>query len=341
VESAIINLGYQSVVRSGLPKLLHSTIFRNQLTILMYHAIISKPLTVHDWCFVDLSSFISQIQYLKKNFELLSLSDAVRRLKNGKISRPTAVVTFDDGFQSNYDLAFPILREVGVPATIFLVTGLVNTDDTVWFCRLNQTLTKTKKLALEWNGCTFDLSDPLSKAEAAVIMQAKLKEFSHPDLLTAVRWITRELGDEPTCPIPAGSPFRMLNGEAIAEMAASGLIEFGAHTHSHAILSQLSLDEQRNEIERSINAVHELTCRPCELFAYPNGRARDYDGESVKILEECGVDASVTSIQEPNDRMTPPLELRRYAVGADMSPAYIQLKVHHMIAHAKRILRWG
>jgi peptidoglycan/xylan/chitin deacetylase (PgdA/CDA1 family) len=341
-----MNLGYRSIARSGLPKLLHRmillprVILRNHLAILMYHAVISTPLTVHNWCFVDKSSFISQIQYLKKHFEILSLSDAARRMKNEGISRPTAVVTFDDGFQNNYDLAFPILREIGVPATIFLVTGLVNTDDTVWFCRLNQTLTKTKKLAFEWNGYRFDLSDPLSKAGAAAIIQEKLKEFPHPDLLTEVRWITRELGDEPTSPIPVGSPFRILNGEAIREMAASGLIEFGAHTHNHAILSQLSLDEQRNEIYRSIKAVHELTGRPCELFAYPNGQVRDYDGESMKILEEYGVHVSVTTIEGPNGRMTPLMELRRYGVGADMSLAYFQLKANHIIVHAQRMLRW-
>src|SRR5215510_3787918 len=280
MESTIVSIGYQSVVRSVLPKLLHRMILlhravlRNQLTILYYHAIISTPLAVHNWCFVDKSSFISQIQYLKNHFEVLPLSDAVRRLKNGRISRPTAVVTFDDGFQNNYDLAFPILREMGVPATIFLVTGLVNTDDTVWFCRLNQALTKTKKLAFEWHGDRFDLSHPLSKAEAATIIQEKLKEYPHPDLLAEVCWITRELGDEPTAPIPVGSPFRILSGKAIREMAASGLIEFGAHTHNHAILSKLSLDEQRNEIYRSVKAVHELTGRPCELFAYPNGRVQ-------------------------------------------------------------------
>jgi peptidoglycan/xylan/chitin deacetylase (PgdA/CDA1 family) len=159
--------------------------------------------------------------------------------------------------------------------------------------------------------------------------------------LTAVRRIIRELGDEPTCPIAVGSPFRMLNSKAITEMAASGLIEFGAHTHTHAILSQLSIDEQRNEIERSIKAIRELTGRSCQLFAYPNGGARDYDGESMKILEEYGVHASVTAINEPNDRMTPPMELRRYGIGADMSPAYFQLKAHHIIAHAQGMLRWG
>jgi polysaccharide deacetylase len=158
VESTIMSLGCQTVLRLGLPKLLHRTILRNQLTILMYHAIVLKPLAVRDWCFLNISSFINQIQYLQKNFQIIPLSDAVKRMKNGGISRPTAVVTFDDGFQSNYDLAFPILRDAGIPATIFLATGLVNTDDTVWFCRLNQALTKTKKLALEWNGYISDFS---------------------------------------------------------------------------------------------------------------------------------------------------------------------------------------
>jgi peptidoglycan/xylan/chitin deacetylase (PgdA/CDA1 family) len=342
----IIDLVNLPVIRLMLHKslhgmfFLHRTFFPTRLTILMYHGIISIPLTVRNWCFLDKSSFISQMQYLKKHFEILPLSEAAKRIKNEGISRPTAVVTFDDGFQNNYDLAFPILREMGVPATIFLVTGLVNTDDTVWFCRLNQTLTETKKLAFEWHGDRFDLSHPFSKAEAAAIIQEKLKEYPHPDLLAEVRWITRELGEEPTAPIPVGSPFRVLSGEAIREMAASGLIEFGAHTHNHAILSQLSLDEQRNEIYRSVKAVQELTGRPCELFAYPNGRVQDYDGGSMKILEECGVHASVTTIEGPNGRMTPLVELRRYGVGADMSLLHFQLKANHIIAQAQRMLRW-
>jgi peptidoglycan/xylan/chitin deacetylase (PgdA/CDA1 family) len=343
---SIMHLGDLPVIRLGLytslygMAILYRTFFPSHLAILMYHGIISTPLVVRNWCFLDRSFFISQIQYLKKYFQLLSLSEAVKRMKNGGISRPTAVVTFDDGFQNNYDLAFPILREMGVPATIFLVTGLVNTDDTVWFCRLNQTLTKTKRLAFEWHGDRVDLSDPLSKAEAAEIIQEKLKEYPHPDLLAEVRWITRELGDEPTAPIPVGSPFRILSGEAIREMAASGLIEFGAHTHNHAILSRLSLGEQRNEIYRSVKAVHELTGRPCQLFAYPNGRGQDYDGGSMKILEECGVRASVTTIEGPNGMMIPLMELRRYGVGADMSLPHFQLKANHIIAQAQRMLRW-
>jgi hypothetical protein len=60
----------------------------------------------------------------------------------------------------------------------------------------------------------------------------------------------------------------------------------------------------------------------------------------MKILEEHGVHVSVTTIEGPNGRMTPLMELRRYGVGADMSLAYFQLKANHIIVHAQRMLRW-
>lgn len=313
----------------GLPRLLHRTLLQDQVSIVVYHAVTRTPLKVHNWCFVDESSFRSQMRYLKKHFEVISLSEGVEQMRNGRIRRPTVVITFDDGFQNNYDVAFPILHEAGLPATIFLTTALVNTDDTVWFCRLNRALAKTSKPSLEWDGRRLDLSGPGAKAETAATIQATLKAFHHYQLLVELRRIILELGDAPDCPIEVGSPFRMLDHEAIAEMAASGLVEFGAHTQTHAILSHLSPEERHEEIVRAVTAVHELTGRPCELFAYPNGRAEDYDVDTIGTLEACGVRAAVTTIEGPNDAMTPVMELRRYGIGAHLSMANFRSKVHH------------
>jgi peptidoglycan/xylan/chitin deacetylase (PgdA/CDA1 family) len=297
--------------------------------IFMYHGVIKSPLKVYDWCFIDEPLFRGQVEYFKRHFEVIPLSKAVDRLMNGEIYQPTAVITFDDGFQNNYDIAFPILREAGLPATIFLVTGLVNTSNTVWFCRLNHAVAETRKTSLEWNDCSFDLSGPRSKAEAVSKIKARLKEFPHPKLLNELRMIILELGDDPDRPIEVGSPFRMLSHDAIKEMDTSGLIEFGAHTHSHAILSLLSPRERHDEIERSVTAILELTGRPCGLFAYPNGRVQDYDFGIIKILESYGIRASVTAIEGSNDGMTPVMELRRYGIGANMSMTNFRLKVHH------------
>lgn len=309
--------------------------FKNQLTIFLYHAVIRSPLNFYDFCFLDESSFRDQVKYIKRHFEVIPLSEAVERLMNGKLKRRTAVITFDDGLQNNYEVAYPILRKEALPATIFPVTGLVNTRNTVWFCRLIHALAETSKTSFDWDGLTFDLTESVSKAKSAAAILARLKEFSLPELLAELRGIIMSLGEDPDSPIEDDSPFRMLSHEAITEMLYSGLIEFGAHTHSHGILSLLSKEECRFEIEQSLNTIHELKGSTCKLFAYPNGRPQDYNSETIEALNACGVLAAVTSISGTNDEMTPVMELKRYAVGANWGLEKFKKKVHHIIAQGQ------
>ncbi|MBI1878348.1 MAG: polysaccharide deacetylase family protein [Chloroflexi bacterium] len=317
------------LTQTMLPKLLHQTLLRDQLTILMYHAVIRTPLEVPNWCFIDEAAFRSQVKYLKRHFEVVHLSQAVGQLRNGGIHKPTAVITFDDGFQNNYDVAFPILCEAGIPATIFLTTGLVNTNDTVWFCRLNRALAKTSKPSFEWDGSKFDLAEARSKSEMAAAIQGQLKKLHNAELLSELRRIIVALGDDPDCSMEADSPYRMLSREAIMEMTASGLIEFGAHTHTHAILSRLPHEEQQKEITQSVTITEELTGRSCKVFAYPNGSAQDYDKETLKILQGCDIRAAVTTIEGPTDGMTPVMEMKRYGIGPNLSMNDFRQKVHH------------
>jgi len=332
MSSGIYNLGCELIAKTKVPQLFHRLAYRDELSIIMYHGIIRSPLVVGDWCFVDENSFKMQIAYLKKHFEIISLSEAVERMRNGGIKRPTAVITFDDGYQNNFDVAFPILYREKIPATIFLTTGLINTNDTVWHCRFNIALSQTRRPRIEWIGFEFDLSTLDQRAKASVAIQESLKKLEYSQFITATRNIILQLGDEPDEPIEIGSPFRMLDKNAIAEMTASGLIEFGAHSHHHAILSQLADGQRYNEIRQSIDTVYELTRRPCRYFAYPNGRAEDYNIETIRDLETCGIQIGVTTISGPNNRLTPSMELRRYGVGADLPMAEFQVMVHHFIS---------
>jgi len=336
IRSSIYNFGSEVIARTKIPQLFHSLAYQDELTVIMYHGIIKDPLMVNEWCFVEEHSFRLQIAYLKKHFEIISLSEVVERMRSGGIKRPTAVVTFDDGYQNNFDVAFPILLREGIPATIFLTTGLINTNDTVWYCRFNIALSQTRRPHIEWNGFKFDLSTLDLKAKASVAVQESLKKLEQSQLMTTLRNIILRLDGDPDCSIETNSPFRMLDETAIAEMAGSELIEFGAHTHNHAILSQLSDKERYNEIRQSIDTVYELNGRPCRYFAYLNGRAEDYNIETIRDLETCGIQIGVTTISGPNNRVTPAMELRRYGVGADLPMAEFQLMVHHFISKVHR-----
>jgi len=282
-----------------------------------------------------------QIDYLKKHFEIIALSEAVERMRSGEIKRPTAVITFDDGYQNNFDVAFPILFKEKIPAAIFLTTGLIDTNDTVWHCRLNLALSQTRRPRIERNGFKFDLSTLDLKAKASTTIQENLKGLPHPRLMARMRDIILELDGDPECSTEIGSPYRMLNKNAIAEMVASELIEFGAHTHQHAILSRLSEEERFNEIRQSIDAVYELTGRPCRCFSYPNGRMQDYDLESINHLKACGIQMAVTTTAGPNNRTTPVMELRRYGIGADLPMAEFHLTVGHFYYKSIQLLRRG
>jgi len=331
VRRSSYTLGSKIIAKTRIPQLFQKLAYRRELTIIMYHGIIRSPLAVSDWCFVDEKSFSMQIAYLKKHFEIMSLPEAVERMRSGGIERPTAVITFDDGYQNNFDVAFPILFKEKIPVTIFLATGLIDTNDTVWYCRINLALSQTGRPQIDRSGFKFDLSTLDLKAKASTVIQESLKGLPHSRLMASVRDIILELGGDPECSTEVGSPYRMLNKDAIAEMVASGLVEFGAHTHQHAILSRLSEEERFNEIRQSIDAVSELTRRPCRCFSYPNGRMQDYDLESINHLRACGIQMAVTTTTGPNNRMTPTMELRRYGIGADLPMAEFQLRVHHFL----------
>lgn len=98
------------------------TILRKPASILMYHSVghNGESFTVTP------EAFRSQMRYLKINgYKVMSLQDLISAHTSGKIPDRAVAITFDDGYEDNFTEAFPILREFGLSATIFLVTGLV------------------------------------------------------------------------------------------------------------------------------------------------------------------------------------------------------------------------
>jgi peptidoglycan/xylan/chitin deacetylase (PgdA/CDA1 family) len=278
------NLISRTIGQGRLPRLLQRALSLKGVTVLMYHALVERPLAVSDWCFVDRDSFHCQMAYLKRHCRVVPLGEVHKWLE---AREPAVALTFDDGFESVYTTAYPILQDLGMPATIFLVTGLIGSDETVWFCRLNEALGRTPCPRLAVDGQSYDLSTNAARRTAGEAIQKRLKRYPQRQLLERMNSLLVSLGEPPDKPIPPGFPYRMLDCAAIQAMAASGLIEFGAHTVSHAILSHLSPSDRMHEIRQSLQDVERLTGKSCHLFAYPNGSLEDF-GETDKAAN-CAV----------------------------------------------------
>jgi peptidoglycan/xylan/chitin deacetylase (PgdA/CDA1 family) len=320
VRSLARHACYAAARRLGVWTAVRRALCAQRVTILTYHAVVREPLAIPDSCFLDEASFAAQIDYLQRHFDLIPLSAVARRLDDGtRPDRPAIAITFDDGYQNNVEVAWPWLRRAGVPATIFLATDFVGSDDLIWSWRLLRALAGTTVTAVQWEGTTIPLDTTTARRQAMRVLVNSLKRMPQPRLLETMRPLLRALGDDPERPVESGSPFRMIERTAVRELAQSGLIDFGAHTCSHAILSVLSDEEQEHEVRGSLAAVGGLTGRACTLFAYPNGRAEDYSPATVDLLRRCGVTAAVTTIKAPLDRAADPLQLPRLGVRAGIT----------------------
>lgn len=100
----------------------------SEIPVLMYHSIAKEK---GNGLRVPKEIFREQMQYLKdNNYITLTLDELYSRLESGKKIRDNSVViTFDDGYEDNYKEAYPILKEYGFNATIFVITSFIDKGD--------------------------------------------------------------------------------------------------------------------------------------------------------------------------------------------------------------------
>ncbi len=91
------------------------------LSILMYHSVSDSGA----FFAVSPEKFREQMKYIRDSgFDCVFASDITGRLQTGKLAR-TVCVTFDDGYEDVYTNAYPVLKSLGIKATVFLITDQI------------------------------------------------------------------------------------------------------------------------------------------------------------------------------------------------------------------------
>lgn len=277
--------------------------------ILTFHRVSS----VLDSFFPGLSVevFARQMEYLAARYSVVDLGSLLSQLDRGEsIPRNAVALTFDDGYRDNYEIAFPVLRRLGLPATIFLSTDFVNGKDILWNDKVCFALkySKRRDLQMRFGGEErhFDLNSPEQRLAAAHEILRYLFHVQHSErqsfiaqLLTELQ--VRDFGD---------LWYSMLTWDQVRSMKKEA-ISFGAHTVTHPILSRLPRNEAAEEILRSKHEIESQLQTDIQLFAYPVGRAIDFNDDVKSAVRAAGFRAAVTTIFGTNTGTTDRFELRR------------------------------
>ncbi len=269
--------------------------------VLMYHGVCDNTACQGDWLQLPVAVFEEQMEYLANHCDVVSLMDAINDTPTRRNHRgPKVVITFDDGYYNNYEYAYPILKRLNLPATIFLVTDFINTDRLFWYDRLQTAV-----------------APHVSPGKVGDLI-ASFKRHHPRD----VDYLVDKYLDDMEFVVPADAyrNYSILDLPSIREMAGTHLISYGSHTASHELLTNLDTFEEITTTLRRSKFTLEGVPNAIPVICYPNGW---YNSQVIEAAEMLGYKAGIraerndTGIWEPPEHGSATPQIPRWGIGQD------------------------
>lgn len=261
----------------------------DRLCVLNYHRILAQP----DPLFDDeptVETFRWQMRLLARYFNVLTLPEAIARLGAGRLPPRAVCITFDDGYRSTHDLALPVLNEFGLPATVFVSTAYLDSG-TMWNETIADAVRRLPDGAVDLSAAGLgvrELRTGTNRRDLLNELTAHAKYLPPPERLALTERLMAMVGG-------GRGDGLMLTPEMIRTMAAQRF-EIGAHTVSHPILTSLTDEAARHEIEQGKRDLEAITGTPVRYFAYPNGKVgKDFDERHKEMVRAAGFTAAFST----------------------------------------------
>ncbi len=269
--------------------------------ILLYHRILddhseylNKGSVVHH----PIKHFKKGIPYLRGNYQILGMDEVVHHMRMDiGFEKPSLAITFDDGYLDNYTLAYPVLKKYGVVATLYLTTGLIGTSERSWTDRIELSFLKTKEdsfsLPAIFGNHKVQIKTKKEKEQANIKVSEALKLMPDGERKKLMRELFEVLKLDGNG-LENQTSRLMLNWDEVQKMAKDGIL-IGSHSHTHPILSQMPLQDAKEEIFNSKKIIEDNLGMKVKHFAFPNGREEDFSEELRGYCREIGFE-SVASV---------------------------------------------
>jgi peptidoglycan/xylan/chitin deacetylase (PgdA/CDA1 family) len=271
------------------------------------------------------------VKWMSSIYDILPLEDVCLALIEGRALKNVTALTFDDGYANNHDYAFPVLKEMHVPFTIFLSTGFIDTDFTMWNDKVELAVSTAQpgRTVGALLPAPLTLRTEADRQAAVTGLKEALKSMPADKVGAAVEGLYEELRVDPRH--PALGNVRFMTSAQIAEMSEWG-VTFGSHTVTHPILSRESLGRVRAELRDSKAWIESLTGRDVRLFAYPNGRYEDFNEAVKQELRDAGYTAALTTVPGLAAPGDDPFEIRRISADGRWSHEMFEARVSGVLS---------
>lgn len=306
---------------------------QKKAVVLMYHRIASPA--VDPWQLsVSAENFEAHLRVLQQEGNVVSISELVQSIEQKSLKKNVICITFDDGYEDNYLHALPLLAKYDCPATFFIASGLIDSNEPYWWDALGDIFLLKEKLpenldiAIGDKTFTYQLRNdgklteeekllhskwywpiepPTQRCEIYLNIWMELRNRSHATIATAVNQLKAWSGIEwknDTGNFP-------MSGEQLTEMAAHPLVGIGVHTVTHAALGALSKEIQVAEIAGCKNFLDGHLNHAHEAIAFPYGF---YNNHTREAVTQAGLKAGFTTDAKPVTPKSDILQMGRYQI---------------------------
>lgn len=283
---------------------------RAKLLTFFFHRVLDKPDPMIPGE-MHAAQFDEALGWIGDQFCVLPPLEACERLAMGTLPARAAIISFDDGYRDNHDVALPLLKRHRMTAAFFVATGYLG--DGVQF---NDRLTEALRA---YRGDIFDAGwlglGPLPTGD----IQARLQTLHR--LREGVKYLPPQERNaaldriESVCGAPTARGARdriMMTPEEVQALAADGM-EIGGHTVMHPILKSVDDDTAFEEISIGRAALSALLPQPPRLFAYPNGKlGTDFEPRHADMARRAGFSYAFSTHRGVADARTDRMMLPRF-----------------------------
>lgn len=275
----------KAIMRSAPVTAVSRTLTRGRLRILAYHGV------------PDADRFAEQMEYVARAFTPVHEDQVIAAIHEQQpLPKGAAWVTFDDGDPSVVTNGLAPLERLGIPATMFVCPGLIQSGDPFWW-RVTEWVTEHAPEA------GADFAEPAELTEyGKVITDGRRREM-----------VATLMG---RIPHPLPDTWRQLNDADLRRWTGAGMA-LGNHSWDHPCLDQCGPSAQVDQIRRAHEWLTDWSGRPPRSFAYPNGNFSEPVDQAIRDL---GYDVAVMYDNSLTSLDTDPLRLSRVMLEADQPP---------------------
>lgn len=270
------------------------------------------------------SEFARQMEFVAKRFDVIGL-DALRRhfAVGAPLPKRPTLVTFDDGYRECFDVAFPILQKLAIPAVFFVSTDHVTERRAFWWDRIAYLVKKSAKAraSIEFpHAVTFDLANDRAGALEAAL--GVVKRTAGLDLERYLDELARGLG----VPWTSADEARMADATIMTWDQGRAMLRAGmaieSHSASHRVLQMLSDAELAHELAHSKRTLERELDTPITAIAYPNGGSLGSHTRIGRAVRAAGYDLGFSGNGVCRIGRADPLDLRRISFEVGVPDSY-------------------